>query len=65
MGVGVSEHRGMESVVVCTFAKGLLNQDQSEKINYTVTDCVSQELIDKMKKMGIDTNRIKVIEDSN
>lgn len=65
MGVGVNEHRSMESVVVCTFAKGLLSHEQSEKINYTVTDCVSQELIEKMKKMGIDTNRIKVIEDSS
>ena len=65
VGVGVSTHTKLDSAVVLTFAKGILSKEQTEKINYTVTDHVSQELVDKMKKMGIDTNRIKVIQDSS
>jgi hypothetical protein len=46
---------------VLVFAKGVLKSGQTEKINVTVTDAVSQELIQNMKMMGIDSNRIKVI----
>jgi hypothetical protein len=51
--------------MLLVFAKGFLNNGQNEKINVTVTDRVPQQVMQQMKHMGIDTNRIKVIEDTD
>ena len=65
MGLAGSLHLKEETVVVLVFAKGVLKSGQNENINVTVTDKVSSELIQNMKMMGIDSNRIKVIQDTD
>lgn len=41
------------------YAKGVLKEGQIQQINVTVTDEVPEQLLKKMKSMGIDTNRLK------
>ena len=47
------------SIAQFEYAKGLLKEGQTQQINVTVTDEVPDELIDKMKSLGIDTKRIQ------
>jgi len=65
VGISGSFHPDQDSVMLLVFAKGFLNNGQNEKINVTVTDRVPQQVMQQMKHMGIDTNRIKVIEDTD
>ncbi len=63
LGIAASSHPTDESVVSLVFAKDILPIGQNQKINVTVTDKIPEELLTKMKMMGIDTSRIKVVHD--
>lgn len=42
------------------YAKGILKQGQTQKVNVTLTDEIPPELIAKMEKMGIDTKKLHI-----
>ena len=59
VGIACGNHSSGGSIAQFEYVKGILREGEMQQINVTVTDQVSDELIKKMKKMGIDTNRIK------
>ena len=59
VGIACGNHASGGSIAQFEYAKGILKEGQMQQINVTVTDQVSDELIQKMKKMGIDTDKIK------
>ena len=59
VGIACGHHASGGTIAQFEYAKGILYEGQTQQINVTVTDQVSEELIKKMKKMGIDTDRIK------
>lgn len=58
VGISCGKHPA-GSIAQFEYAKGLLKEGQTQRINITVTDEVPDELIDKMKSLGIDTKRIQ------
>lgn len=65
VGISGSPHKTEDSSVLLTYAASILTTGQNEKINVTVTDKVPDEMMQKLKQMGIDPKRIKVIHDTD
>jgi len=59
VGVACGHHASGGSIAQLEYAKGILKAGQMQEINVTVTDQVPEKLIKKMKKLGIDTDKIK------
>ena len=59
VGIACGNHSSGGSIAQFEYAKGTLKEGEMPNINITVTDQVSEKLLQKMKTMGIDTNKIK------